>query len=85
MITKLHLITQRAKENPEMKFTSLAHHLNEDFLKECYGELRKGEAPGIDGVTMEEYEVKLDENLKDLVNRLKAKQYIPSLCVRPVV
>lgn len=77
MGTKLQDITQRAKENPEVRFTSLAHHLNEDFLKECCEELKRGKAPGIDRVTMVEYEADLEENLKELVNRLKAKQYIP--------
>lgn len=77
METKLQAITRRAREDPELRFTSLAHHLNEDFLKECFEELKRGKAPGIDGVTMEEYEANLENNLKDLVNRLKAKQYKP--------
>lgn len=75
--TKLELITQRARENPKMRFTSLAHHLNEGFLLECFQELKKNKAPGIDGVTVEKYEERLEENLKDLVARLKGKQYRP--------
>src|SRR4030066_1071857 len=75
--TKLELITQRARENPKMRFTSLAHHLNEGFLLEVFQELKKNKAPGIDGVTVEKYEEKLEENLKDLVARLKGKQYRP--------
>lgn len=73
----MQLITQRAKENPEMRFTSLAHHLNKDFLRGCFGELKRGKAPGIDRVTVEEYEVNLEENLMDLVSRMKAKRYRP--------
>jgi group II intron reverse transcriptase/maturase len=48
-----------------------------DFLKECFRELKRDKAPGIDGVTVEAYEVNLEENLRNLVERLKAKQYRP--------
>lgn len=39
-----------AKEDPNCKFTSLAHLLAEDFLKECFRELKKNKSPGIDGI-----------------------------------
>ncbi|NQE05631.1 hypothetical protein C5S32_07160 [ANME-1 cluster archaeon GoMg1] len=75
--TKLWSITLRAREDPTCKFTSLAHLLTPDFLKECFRELKKDKAPGIDGVTVGEYEENLDENIEDLVTRLIAKQYRP--------
>lgn len=75
--TKLRLITQRAKRDPKCKFTTLAYLLNEGFLKDCFRELKKNKAPGIDGVTVREYEDKLEENLKELVTRLKGKKYRP--------
>jgi retron-type reverse transcriptase len=78
--TKLSAITLRAREDPKCKFTSLAHLLTEDFLKECFRELKRDKAPGVDGVTAREYEEHLDENLSDLTARLKAKRYKP----RPV-
>jgi RNA-directed DNA polymerase len=77
MVTKLESLTLRAREDPKCKFTSLAHLLSEDFLKECFWELKRDKASGIDGVTVWEYEVNLEENLKDLVGRLKAKRYRP--------
>jgi retron-type reverse transcriptase len=48
-----------------------------DFLSECFGELKRDKASGIDGVTWIEYEENLEENIADLVVRLKAKQYRP--------
>ena len=75
--TKLRSITLRAREDPTCKFTSLAHLLTADFLTVCFRELKRNKAPGIDGVTVREYEAKLDENIGDLVARLKAKQYRP--------
>src|SRR3972149_9598219 len=77
MQTKLELITRRARENPKMRFTSLAHHLGEGFLLGCFQELKKDKAPGIDGVTVREYEEKIEDNLKELVGRLKGKKYRP--------
>jgi len=77
MATKLALIANRAKEDSELRFTSLAHHLNGGFLKECYFELKRNKAAGIDGVTFEEYGERLEDNIKGLVERLKAKRYRP--------
>ena len=75
----ISVIASKAKEYSKCKFTSLAHLLNEDFLKECFRELKGGKSPGIDGVTVGEYAKALDENIADLVARLKAKQYKPQL------
>ncbi len=77
MTTGLASLTLRAREDPKCKFTSLAHLLSEDFLRECFWELKRNKASGIDGVTVQEYEVNLEENLKGLVERLKAKRYRP--------
>jgi group II intron reverse transcriptase/maturase len=55
----------------------LAHLLDERFLKECYCQLDRDRASGIDGVTWKEYGQNLDENLKGLVARMKAKRYKP--------
>jgi group II intron reverse transcriptase/maturase len=51
--------------------------LNEENLRECFGLLKKGQATGVDGVTLEEYEVNLDENLRGLVERMKRQAYKP--------
>jgi group II intron reverse transcriptase/maturase len=75
--TKLRLITERAGREPECRFTSLAYLLNEGFLLECFRELKRNKAPGIDGVTVRQYEEHLLENIKDLVGRLKGKRYRP--------
>jgi group II intron reverse transcriptase/maturase len=77
MVTKLESLTLRAREDPKCQFTSLAHLLSEDFFKECFRELKRDKASGIDGVTVQEYGVNLEENLKDLVGRMKAKRYRP--------
>ena len=50
-LTKLALISQRAQKDPKFQFTSLAHLLNEGFLKGCYYKLGRDRASGIDGVS----------------------------------
>jgi retron-type reverse transcriptase len=75
--SKLILISERARKEPKFQFTSLAHLLNEGFLKECYFDLGRDRAGGIDGVSWKEYGENLDENVSNLVSRLKAKRYRP--------
>ena len=77
METKLERITQLSKENPDMVFTSIGHLINVEMLKECHMKMDGKKAVGIDGVTKEEYGRNLDENLRDLVDRLKRKAYHP--------
>ncbi len=77
MTTKLASQTLRAGENLNYRFTTLAYLLTEDFLKGCFGELKRDKASGIDGVSVGEYKVNLEERIKDLTARLKAKKYKP--------
>lgn len=77
METKLTRITELAKTNHDMTFTSLAHLLDEVNLKQCHHELPSGKATGVNGVTKEDYENELDENIQTLVARLKKKAYRP--------
>ena len=73
----LPLISERARKEPKLQFTSLAHLLNKKFLRECYLGLGRDRASGIDGVSWQAYGENLDENLANLVKRMKAKQYRP--------
>jgi len=75
--TKLSSLSVRARGNPRERFTSLVHYLTVDFLRECFRELKRNRASGVDGVTVEGYEVRMEENLKELVERLKRKRYKP--------
>lgn len=77
METKLRRLTDIARGNPKVQFTSLAHYLNEGFLKVCYEELKKKTAAGVDRVTVEEYGKQLDTNLRELVKRMKTMSYRP--------
>jgi len=54
-VTKLALIARIAIERKTAKFTSLLYLLNADYLYECFLELKKRKAAGIDGKTVESY------------------------------
>ncbi|MCD8075288.1 MAG: reverse transcriptase/maturase family protein [Lachnospiraceae bacterium] len=77
METKLARISQLSGENPDMVFTSIGHLIDKEMLRQCHNAMEKDKAVGIDGVDKETYEANLDENLENLVERLKKKSYKP--------
>lgn len=85
METKLKQLTEKAKRNSKMQFTSLVHYLNEEFLKTCYEELKRKTAAGVDRVTVEEYGLDLDGRIKSLGERMKANAYHPQAVRRTYI
>ena len=73
--TKLQWIAEQAVREPGRVFTTLAHLIDVEFLKEAYRRTRKDGAAGVDGVTAKEYAENLDENLRDLHERLRSGRY----------
>ena len=78
MSTKVTRINQIAKEKPQEVFTSIYHLINHELLMEGFKELDGNKAVGIDNVTKEEYKENLEENINNIVERLKTKSYRPS-------
>lgn len=78
MTTKIARINQISKERPKEIFTSIYHLINKELLKECFDELDGNKAVGIDKITKDDYRLKLDYNLDNLVEKLKNKSYRPS-------
>jgi RNA-directed DNA polymerase len=73
--TKVQRIATLANQAPEMAFTSLAHHIDINWLREAYRRTRKDGAVGIDGQTATAYAGNLESNLQDLLNRAKSGTY----------
>lgn len=73
--TKLERIATLAGQSPRMKLTSLAHHIDLNWLREAYHRTRKDGAVGVDGQTAREYAENLDANLQSLLNRAKSGRY----------
>ncbi len=74
---KLSSIAECARGNKTFEFMSLAHLLNVGFLEDCYQNLDRNKAVGIDKVSWQEYGKDLAINLKSLVVRLKNKSFKP--------
>ena len=69
-------IADIARERPELGFTSLAHLIDVDWLREAYRQTRKGGAVGVDGQTGKDYEANLQANLQSLIDRAKSGTYV---------
>jgi len=74
--TKQQRIAELARLMPDVSFTSLAYHIDLEWMHGAYRRTRKDGAAGVDDVTAEEYEKDLDENLRSLLERFKSGRYI---------
>ena len=66
-----HVVRQRKKE----KFTALLHHVTVDSLRDAFLALKRRAAPGVDGVTWQDYESALEANLQSLNARVHRGTY----------
>ena len=74
--TKLERIAQLAREMPQATLTTLAHHIDIDWVREAYRRTRKDGATGVDRQTAYEYASNLEENLRSLLERAKSGSYV---------
>ena len=74
--TKLERIAKLAREMPQAALTTLAHHIDIDWLREAYRRTRKDGATGVDRQTAAEYASNLEENLRSLLERAKSGSYV---------
>jgi RNA-directed DNA polymerase len=70
--TKLERIAKLAKQMPGVPLSTLAHHIDIDWLREAYRRTRKDAAVGVDGQTAAEYEANLEQNLRSLLDGAKS-------------
>ena len=77
METKLTRIARIAKERPKERITSLAGLINQESLKESHRKMSGKKAVGADQMTKEEYDRNLDENIEDLLVKMKKQAYKP--------
>ena len=69
------IVSERAKNHE--KVYALMSFVNKDNLKAVHKKQDKRKVPGTDGITKEMYEENLDENLDDLIQRMKQFSYRP--------
>jgi RNA-directed DNA polymerase len=68
-------VRKAARDNKETKFTALPHHQPPTWLRESSYSLKRKAAPGVDGVTWQEYETGLENRLIDLDGRVHRGAY----------
>ena len=73
--TKLERIASMAKAMPGVGLSTLAHHIDVEWLREAYRRTRKDGAPGTDGQTAKQYAERLEDNLVSLLQGAKSGGY----------
>lgn len=71
----LERVRQVARTRKKERFTALLHHVNIDLLRWSFYALSRSAAPGVDGVTWQDYEEDLESNLHDLCTRVHRGAY----------
>ena len=79
---RLDRITTRAESDPAATFNNVYSLLNTELLFYAFRRLKRDKAPGVDGVTVEDYEANLRENLQALENRIHRGSYRPQPSLR---
>ena len=74
-LSGLGRVRRVAATDKEARFTALLHHVDVDRLRAAYWALEPKAAPGVDGVTWEDYGQDLEENLRDLHARVHRGGY----------
>jgi RNA-directed DNA polymerase len=73
----LERVRKAARQRKKEKFTALLHHINVETLEVAFYALKRKAAPGVDGVTWQEYEADLELRLIDLYGRIHRGAYRP--------
>jgi group II intron reverse transcriptase/maturase len=68
-------VREAARRDKKQKFTALLHHVTVDLLRDSYSSLKRDAAPGVDGVTWQQYGEELEERLPDLHDRIHRGAY----------
>jgi RNA-directed DNA polymerase len=75
--TKLNRIAWLSEQDPGKEFECLMHLFNSESLLECFHELDKNKAVGIDGINKMAYATNLDGNIEELITKMKNMAYRP--------
>ena len=73
----LDRVRRAARQWKKEQFTALLHHMNVDLLRTAFYALKRKAAPGVDGVTWEDYEADLEPRLEGLHRRVHRGAYRP--------
>jgi RNA-directed DNA polymerase len=75
VLSGLDRVREVARRDKDARFTALLHHVSLERLVMAYWDLSPKAAPGVDGVTWEDYGQDLAGNLRDLHDRVHSGRY----------
>src|SRR5262249_34590906 len=75
MSTQLSQIARKAKLDRKARFTSLAHLLTPEFLKETWGKMNRQASGGVDGQSAEQFGSELETQVEAICKQLKEGSY----------
>lgn len=78
-------MAQKAQEQPKQRCGTLDERLTESVLNECWRDIRKAAASGVDRIRAQDDERHLEENRHPLGERLKRQQSRATLVRRPYI
>ena len=74
---RLAWVKEAAERSRQTRFTTLLHHIDEEALARAFARLKRRAAPGVDGMTVADYEQGLAERLRELCERVQSGRYRP--------
>ena len=77
LLDHLARVNDAATRSRQTRFTALLHHVDVEALERAFRRLRRRAAPGVDGVTVETYEERLTDNLRELCDKVHCGGYKP--------
>ena len=77
LLPNLRRVNEAARRSGQTRFTALLHHVDVAALERAFRRQRRAASPGVDGVTVAEYEQALESNLQHLHDRVHSGQYWP--------
>ena len=81
----LDRVRNAARLRKKEKFSALLHHVTVEVLWDAFLALKRHAAPGLDGVTWDEYAVDLESNLQNLHTRIHCGRYVPGAACQTTV
>ena len=75
VLTGLERVRERARQGKKERFTALLHHVDVELLRSAFFWLKREAAPGVDGLTWQQYEQDLEVRLVDLHGRVHRGAY----------
>jgi group II intron reverse transcriptase/maturase len=85
LLPNLQRVNAAALATGRTRFTALLHHVDVAALERAFRRQRRAASPGVDRVTMDQYEQDLEGNLQRLHARVHSGQYWPKPVLRTYI